>query len=167
MAKNSLVKYGIGIAAGWTVYNMAMNGSLGAAAQKAAQELSQAWTGSGGWHINSPSANTGTGSGGQQQTPSTTPKTQPVSNEPVNSWLSTSLRDFGGVPVLYNPATGMLKQDPNWVKQYAAPGNSPNSYSSGVFQTEDGQWFNYQGGGNFIPNDGGQQVSGQAFIVAV
>ena len=169
MANNSdkIIKYGVGALAIYTVYGLALQGSLGDDFKKAALELRKIWTRTPGNVITgNPDRSSNSSNQSQQQSPSTSPNTQPASTTPVNSWLPTALRDFGGVPIVYNPATGVLKQDPAWVAQFA-PGYSPNSYSSGVFQTTDGQWFNYQGNGRLLPNDGGQLVDIRAFIVAV
>lgn len=127
---DKVTRYTLIALVGYTGYRLAAQGSLGAAAQKMADEIAGAWGGS-------PLA---PGTGAEVPSPGFPGTPAP------SGLLDTSLTDLGGVPVVYNTATRQLQQSPSWVATYA-PGYPVNSYPSGTFKDAAGGLVQYLGSG--------------------
>ncbi|MGE5619045.1 MAG: hypothetical protein ACM3US_07275 [Sphingomonadaceae bacterium] len=60
------------------------------------------------------------------------------------SVIKLSLKDLGGVPLVYDTSLVEIMQDPAWVAAYARPGYLPNVYGpADVFRAPDGRTVDY------------------------
>ncbi len=134
-----LVKLGLVGFGAYTMYGLALRGSFGTLGQNWAYQLRSAWGGTPTRLISGPGGAT---TQPVQQTPSTSTQTQQVSNT-GQRYVSLSLHDIGGVPLVYDTQTQRVMQNPSWVATNA-PGANPNVYGSGdVFLDSAGNTVSY------------------------
>ena len=142
---DKVTRYSLIALMGYTAYRLAAQGSLGAAAKKAADEIGGAWGGSPGVP--------GIGS------PAVPVAGYPSAPSAPSGSFAVSLRDLGGQPLVYDTSRQTLRQ--------AVAGG--NVYSAGdVFaEPSDGRMYQYVGGGYLVNMATGQRMAVTAFALAV